>query len=54
MVVLGLSVGLNPILFQKFSHIIIDIQQIDQDLIVSSWLIYITSWAYIYHLLEVS
>ena len=38
--------GLNTILFQKYFKYtcIIDIQQIDQDLIVSSWLIYIISW----------
>ena len=34
--------GLNTILFLKITNTcIIDIQQIDQDLIVSSWLIYI-------------
>ena len=47
------GLGLNTILFQKYFKYtcIIDIQQIDQDLIVSSWLIYIISW--IYHLLAV-
>ena len=42
--------GLNTILFQKFFTYtcIIDIQQIDQDLIVSSWLIYFISWNIIY------
>ena len=42
-------VGLNTILFQKmFTYIcIIDIQQIDQDLIVSSWLILSSPETYI-------
>ena len=45
-IVVTIFVGLNTILFQKYFKYtcIIDIQQIDQDLIVSSWLIYIISW----------
>ena len=40
-----LGFGINTILFEKYFKYtsIIDIQQIDQDLIVSSWLIYIIS-----------
>ena len=40
------KIGLNTILFQIFFTYtyILGIQQIDQDLIVSSWLIYIISW----------
>ena len=41
-----IKIGLNTILFKFFFTYtyILGIQQIDQDLIVSSWLIYILSW----------